>query len=147
MGDIGSRVFSWQTKFGPVMSRNSNSILAGMSSLSSTRAKGSRFKTRIRRCPAFRCCFIQAMFAEAVPCKNSVATGYSGGSPVRLNAAMWPGRRTRQKHLAYSRFAPSYGLWACVDCISLMYLRVAFPNRPVPFVIPNGTKICAACAV
>ena len=48
---------------------------------------------------------------------------------------------------AYSRFAPPYGLWACVDCISLMYLRVAFPNRPVPFVIPNGTKICAACAV
>jgi hypothetical protein len=80
-GDIGSLVFFWQTKFGRVMSRNSNSILAGVSSLSSTRSKGSRFR-RIRRCPAFRCWFIQAIFANRYRAKISVATGYARESSL-----------------------------------------------------------------
>jgi len=93
-----------------------NSILAGVSSLSSTRSKGPRF----RRIYTFRCWPVQAMFAEAVACKNSVATGYSGGSSLRLNAAMWPGRRTRRKRDELTPSASSplriRGLRRLMDC-------------------------------
>ncbi len=70
------------------------------------------------------------------------------GKPVPMGYVRRPsGEVAFDPPRVFEEFPPPYGLWACADCISLMYLRVAFPNRPVPFVIPNGTKICAACAV
>ena len=70
------------------------------------------------------------------------------GKPVPMGYLRRPsGEVAFDPPRVFEEFPPPYGLWACADCISLMYLRVAFPNRPVPFVIPNGTKICAACAV